>query len=643
MIKTDYAYYGIAAVCIVILVIVWVITYYNNRKISNDEVYKKLFVNNPAAVAFCIGKQPDGTYLNVYLNEDGNAEEKYEKYPINEAGNPIFTKPHGDITELENGFKISGISPDFTCPSGYEGPNCTPIAPCNNEDGVVKPITYTMFNALGLNKNQFDYLTPSKHKFAEEPINNRLYIQCLTGKNYEVHSCNYNQVLNTDDIKNGKVTCISYDICKENLNGYIHNIDPNGKELQDNQYFICAGGKSEPKTCEEGYVYSDHNKSCMIENRCFNNDGATFPYSDSVYILCEDDIEKKIQCVNGVDESKVACIGSKCVESRNPGDSDLFPYIDEAILCNEDNTKTVVDCRGPMEYYALDDTQKYSYPQKIYDEDSKKCIDSDVMKMTTNSVQYNFNQALISAHPYNIVKKAYDCTSFPDSLGVIDYMSKTVTLKNGKTDSMFNYPLDPPCVVEKITPIRFAPILTAKYYPELVAWILYDNVPHTDIIHLKLKDGVYTYTAFTLDYYINTYTSKKPPIGFNDDCSYLINKGKSKGVQINAGMNWNYETPSYRSTSDIIDHKKILYGDPELAYADTVVFCPQFPKGKLSDGSANTAQVSWTEDVITVGTHSVPRTLNGLVILHGEYLAPGVQSSNLMIKKGDPPRKCIQI
>lgn len=629
--RLDYKLFGyiVIVVCLIIIVSVYIVTIYKNRKLSSSEIYQKLFVDNPRAISFSIGKQSDGTYLNVYLNEDGTTEERYETYPIDEAGNPIFLKSHGDLTETDEGYTISGIDFTFTCPEGYSGVTCEPTPPCNNENGIIKPITYTLFNSLGLNKNQFDYSNPLKRSVFDEPINNRLYITCKTGTDYEINSCEPNEVLDVDEIKKGKAVCISYDICQEQMNGYIHNYDPKGAELENNQYFVCQNGVSEEKTCDDGYVFSRPNYSCLANNRCFNNEGAKFKQDENSYIICVNDIEKVITCSEKVDDTGVNCISSICKPSTTYMNCDLFDYTQGVVNC-VDNKEVVVDCTSEEKTLSIFKND-FMYPSKIYDKETNACIDvTDPLALKTKDIYVNYNNLLTSSYLYT--GTAYDCTGTENLIGTIYYDQNVVITPSGEKEDLVKYKLEPPCVTEEANH-NFPTLLNFQLDPETLSFTtdFGENINKDYPILTKNSDGNYVYNEF-VDYdIINTYISKTPPLGFNDDCSYVI-PGTGL-IRVTSASKWSY-TPVYRDESDLISTTKTTISSNSIDKNTKHILLP-YANGKSTDDSDSDYTISYTPSIINikpksgdVGNLSFVRNALGMDMEDGKYL-------NIQLIKGD--------
>lgn len=512
--------YVVAIIVIIIICLVYYYTVTRHSKSSNDTIYKKLFMNNPNAIAFSIGKQSDGTYLNVYINSDSEFEEKYEAFPVKEDGNPLFIKNHGDLlwNEDGNGFKIEGIDYDFRCPEGYEGQDCSAKSPCNDEPGKIKPITYTMFKSLGLNQNNFDYIIGTRFKRADEPLNNRLYIICGDKQEYEIHGCPINKVLDTEELSvSGNVVCNAYDVCTENLNGYAHNFAPDGSNVENNQYFVCSNGESVPKTCADGLDYSIPNHTCILPNRCYKNDGKLFPLNDTQYTICANDADKIITCPNGVDKTGIACIGEICVPSESTNISDYTDYVYSVVTCDEDNNKIEVSCDTSTKTIDLYQNT-FTYPSQIYKDGA--CVDvTDPKTVATKLLLLNYNNRLTDAFPFDPKTDEYDCTGVEGLVGTHSFQNGVAKLVDGTTDKIYNYSVANPCITTEKRKLDWDGLNGAEYDKDLVQ-LKYNGGEAFSFIDKELSindkgEYVYKYVQDSTQYIIST--SDAPPYGYIPD------------------------------------------------------------------------------------------------------------------------------
>lgn len=619
----------------ILLVAVYVLTAYSQRKVSNEEIYKKLFYSNPSAVAFCLGKEGD-KFRNVYIDQDNNFIEKIEDLPTNETGTPIFLKSHGDVMETSNGFTIDGIDAKFNCPSGYTGPNCIPEYPCNDESGANKPITFTSFNSLNLNQNNFSYTVDVNllNDSPQDPINKRLYIKCLDEHNYEIHACNHNELLNTEEISKGNVICETYDICAEHINGYTHNFDPKGKPMNNNEYYSCFNGKSgEKQVCKDEFVYSLTNQTCIKLNKCVNNEGKTYPLDANNYIICNSDRERIIKCVNGVDETGVHCIESLCKPSVKTSNSDLFEYTYSVTTCIG-NKENVVNC---------DNTEKelnifgnlYKYPYEIYDNTTANCITvNDPKSLTTKLVDLNYNNKLGQPYSFDVKKNLYDCTGVDGLIGIQDYANKGA-LVNGQIVPSNTYPIEPPCITDSTPPKYNLEVYNVTYDPENIAFIVEARDNIIENTAFVTKDG----DKYNFTYYINgaqyqTQTTSVPPLGFDENANTVLPSKQPWVTNAAMGYKFPYEYPP----GTTIDTKVVRIEDTALNNKMNYARLTE-NNGKLEDADSDLVVLSWTKDTITLGGDKPkPRAL--IYQIKGVYIV--IDSLLYKFTNGDKERKIIK-
>lgn len=66
-------------------------------------------------------RDSDKYFENFYINDEGELDRKWEPWPVYKDGTRVdlYSSNHGDVADVENGFKISGIDGEFVCPDNW--------------------------------------------------------------------------------------------------------------------------------------------------------------------------------------------------------------------------------------------------------------------------------------------------------------------------------------------------------------------------------------------------------------------------------------------------------------------------------------------------------------------------------------------
>lgn len=388
---------------------------WNWCKVTKTIDLKKLFLElidtDPTAVGYCLGyDEKNKTYANVYFeDEELNPIVRNESNPIDIRGAFMLQTGHGQLTELDNGYRISGLdSFDFSCPPGFEGPNCQLIPLCGDSDsGLLKPLTYTQFNALGLYLNN----KPTSSVTRAETTHPRLRILCLDNHDYEIQRCAPNQLLNDN------LQCVAYDICSDQLSGYKHNfpISEHGLDLNPNEYYICNAGVSEKTTCSQGTVFSADNRGCVTNSECYGKGTRTIRIDDRSYIQCSKDLGTIVQCSTHAvgPEDQLKCFVSLCTPETFQTTYKMLTYDTGEVRCVA-NQPNYTNCSDELENrsWSFSWAESFSFdidywPKEIYKNQVCQSPTDDII--SNPIVQFRWSAAMSEDHPFNILEKRFVC------------------------------------------------------------------------------------------------------------------------------------------------------------------------------------------------------------------------------------------
>lgn len=433
----------VALIITAVISVFFVIALYILNKVQRiedlDALYLDILKSKSDAKAFCLGRTSTGTYRNAVVDNDGKVVvRENDTYPINLDGAYIILKDHGTVSELPNGngFKISGIDlVDFECPAGFEGINCSLKAICGpNDSGVLKPLTYTQFNELGLYSNasaETQLQSLDLARAAAEPTHPRIRVLCTNALgDYELQTCPNNTLLDSN------LQCAPYDICEDRINGYKHNFQISTSEpaLGKNEYYICNRNVSVRTTCADDTVYSAANFGCVSESLCYNRGDDTIAVDESSYIQCGNDRGRKITCPDGVvtdsETGILSCFVDTCVPETADFEDGMLSYRQGNTIC----TNGVADIKmcnttpNPRVYnYKWFNSFTYSidnWPSEIMDE-NRNCVPPTDAIVVNPIVQLQWTDAMPEPHDYNILTEKYVCPA--DTAYTLDYITQTVS------------------------------------------------------------------------------------------------------------------------------------------------------------------------------------------------------------------------
>lgn len=392
---------------ITLVIILFVYWLQQPKHKSYEETLNDLRKISPSTIAFCIGQNEKGEYLNVY----GNPPIVHnEPKPIGLNGHYYELAEHGNIIDHENGFSIGGFNKSFECPKGFEGPNCKMIPICNNEENAIKNITYSQFNTLSLYNEVL-----AEHLRGSEPVHPRIYVKCKKDQEYELQFCRANELLND------KIECKPYDICEDKINGWAHNyiIKDGDDKLNETEFYRCSNNKSIKNTCQDKMVFSLQNQTCILKSQCYGKGNIQIKVDDHKYINCRNDIGTLIECENGLIEidKKYQCVNEYCVTKNIEVDGYYLKYNSGHQVCNN-NVLTTTNCTTETTNYEL---PKYwgksfnitiaNYPNKIWD--GNACVTplyKDILKQD-KPISLSYGIFMQSAYDYSLPKDHYICNT----------------------------------------------------------------------------------------------------------------------------------------------------------------------------------------------------------------------------------------
>lgn len=278
--------------CILIVCVIYYILIHP-KIFTPMDIYRRLIQNYPDfIIAFTYKKINNNKYLNYYLNDSLVLEPREEDHPVTFDGLPYQNnKSHGNITESNDGFSISGIDFPFRCPLGWDyigNGKCTVKPICNDNDINVY---------RGINQYQFNELRRSNTNFA---FHSRLYVDCDT--NTEL-ACQPNELyIGGNKISKDLNPCEPYDLCIDRIQNYTHRFPIKIDDvIPDNAFYRCINGKSVLQTCANNTIFSEIQQNCVPISQCAREiDNTTFPNTDTSFILCRNGNEFEINCPSGV-------------------------------------------------------------------------------------------------------------------------------------------------------------------------------------------------------------------------------------------------------------------------------------------------------------------------------------------------------
>lgn len=269
------------------------------KNIEPLEIYQKLLIKRTDSPVAFTYKKIGNRYINYYVS-DGQLVPQTEEYPVTFLGTKYTESKIGDVIINSDGFSISGIEKKFTCPQYYTwnltNEQCEAENPCTGKN---------VGDIVGLNKYQSNEILKS-----DNLTHKKIYVVCtsIDPPNYDIKYCNYNEIFNGSD-------CVFYDVC-QNLTQYTkHTTKIDDTTLNDNEYYICIDGVSQKKACTNDLVFNDKYLACMEKGACDGEpDGTTFQRNINQYIICENNAEQIVDCVQGVISVNGAyqCVNTAC-------------------------------------------------------------------------------------------------------------------------------------------------------------------------------------------------------------------------------------------------------------------------------------------------------------------------------------------
>lgn len=370
---------------VVLYLIVIVLYIFNSSKAKYDlkESFQKLLLEKPDSISFSLGfNKEKKAFENVYPQSKGDFITKFEKYPVSTTGQLIIQENYGELINLKNGFKITGISTEFPCLDGYEGSDCQPKPLCNEEDeNKLKPLTNRQFNQLGLYGMTSEKFKPIDYsRFANnlDSPHPRIRINCKKNNNYTLETCPKNKILDKN------LNCKVYDICQDLLNGTRHNFQINDYTLKNNEYYICLNNISTLMQCKNNSVYDDSTYGCITKSRCFEQGEKQIRVDDTHYIQCYNNREREVFCAHGIIEK------NDILSCKQKTEDKTFTFEDNVIKFNygkvwfdtDSNEQKSIFCdKTPQEVgfsYKRGDTFNYmfkNWPKEVLSTVNNVCID----------------------------------------------------------------------------------------------------------------------------------------------------------------------------------------------------------------------------------------------------------------------------
>lgn len=442
----------ISFLCILILCVLYVLII-KKEPDTPEGVYAKLSRKSKKIIlGFTYAKRGE-LYENYRIpisNTNFELVKSLDEYPINSDGTFYMSNrnTHGELTENEHGFSISGVGIEFNCPSqwDYKNGKCQLTSLCQDDDNnIYRGIDYYYFT-----ENVLQNYAASGNKFTIQPrFHERLYMHCKQGtENTELKVCASNELFRQEIKIDGNTTnaCTPYDICNDKIDNVKHQFQIYEGEdpLSLTQYYICRNGKSYLETCPTNTFFNNNQSACTTKFECGSNEFTTMKINDNSYMICKNNVSRIINCNNTTVFFNETSNFFECLDrSCNPNKTIIFknlPHIRYPIGYDYciNNTKTTGRCIDTMGQITGDliqqrlsyRTDKYfinipvDIPLYIYDENVEfdNCVKtvsdngdySILMPYFTNYiVKASFNAGLPSI-PYNIKTKEIDYSNYSE-------------------------------------------------------------------------------------------------------------------------------------------------------------------------------------------------------------------------------------
>lgn len=516
----DWLFTVILGCLAIITIIIYVCNLNFNLNKSLLHTYKKILIDNPSAITFCLGfDNKTKTYKNVYAAENEKLIVKYEEEAIDLHGNFIFKNNHGKITDLPNGYTVNGFQIDFKCPEGFIGPNCQNVPICSeNEKNIFKP----------LYKKQFMQIHSDLHLANDsENMHPRLKIQCFENGAYKLIPCKSNEMLDAN------LKCVPYDYCVDENDGYKHNfpINANDKPLSETEYFLCVNKQSKLTKCPEDTVFSNSAKTCVTKSQCFGHDNDQIQLDANNYIQCSNDEGKKIYCKHGIIkiDNHLKCKQVECEPKIYKYSDNVIQYVYGKRTCDENNKPVEIICNNDFVEKKIDLEwgEKFEYkfqhwPKEILSNDEKNCT-TDVINNKFSFVEkpkdkFKWSQFMKRQHSFNPQTLQFEC----DTEYKWDYFNNKII--PSIDENIYYVDSSEPCQKEKKFK-SMEPWFSMKYitFPEQKTPMIYgvENYFEQKCNWPLYVKATKSYIGCTFNYNLIqrfiiqlTFLSKEPPYGF---------------------------------------------------------------------------------------------------------------------------------
>lgn len=415
----DYIFTILLFVLYVIIVVIYI---FNSTKAKYDlkESFQKLLLEKPDSISFSLGfNKEKNAFKNVYPQSKGDFIIKFEKYPVSTTGQLIIQENYGQLIENSNGYKISGIKPEFKCLDGYEGPNCQPKSLCDDGDeNKLKPLTNRQFNQLGLYGMSSEKFKPIENQFTTSNLDKphpRIRVNCGKNKTYTLETCPKNKLLDIN------LNCQIYDICEDSLNGLRHNLKINDYVLKDNEFYVCLNNKSKLTECTDNTVYNKLTHSCEQKSRCLGQGDKQIQIDETHYIQCDNNREREVFCERGIvrKDDKLFC-KPNVEEKTYTFEDNVIKFNYGRIWVDENNEKKTIFCdKTPQEVgYSYNRGDSFSYMFKNWPKQvlstNNVCIDpseanSSLIRKNDAKDSFKWGNVMSEFHPYNPFSLQFYC------------------------------------------------------------------------------------------------------------------------------------------------------------------------------------------------------------------------------------------
>ena len=406
----------------VVAILVFLIGFsYSVNKPNNVSImdrYLQYISNNstaPPPLAFTHAKVGNNKYENYYFDSiTGNFVAQIQEWPINLDGTKYDENlQHGIVIETTDGFAVSGVLGNFSCPDNNKGQwvwdkeskVCKTKPLCNGNADVNFIKGLTTYHQSQSTVNTTSNGTTINRRGGGKKFHDRIYATCMDHNgNFTIDACQDNMIFNQKErqaVVPNESPCDYYDICMENVNNYKHRTKIGKLQtLAPNEYYVCVNGISELKSCMPPLVYNTSFEACQEVGPCWDmDDGTTAPIagSNSSYYLCKNQEEYTVNCSVGVyaenGSQKLECVNTDCGLERyeDSFSNSFFHYPLSAWVCKKNKMiKNKCHKEGETKHFV----HSIQQPSLFYNETKFNFYDEEIEYFSKTIKYTNFGETV---------------------------------------------------------------------------------------------------------------------------------------------------------------------------------------------------------------------------------------------------------